>query len=113
MQPQKTHITAVRPNPHWLIAILEVFTLPPNLIGLRSDWLAEALAKLMSVVLAESEQSLSGLLGLLGLSSDLHCLPLFIYIGEKFREDRDSNSHIEEADVIKQGNITARQQELA
>ena len=48
----------------------------------------------------------------LGLSLDSHCLPLFIYIGAKFREDRNSNSCIGEADIIKQGNITARQQEL-
>ena len=48
----------------------------------------------------------------LGLSSDSHCLPLFIYTGAKFREDRDLNSHIGEADVIKQGNITTRQQAL-
>ena len=45
-----------------------------------------------------------------GLSSDSHCLPLFIYIGEKLKEDRKSNFCIGEPCVIKQGNITIRQQ---
>ena len=60
----------------------------------------------------ESARTPSRLLAVLGLNSDSDCLPLFIYIGEKFKEDRDSNPHIGEADVIKQGNITAVQQEL-